>query len=84
MQYFQEEPPQQEIENVRVVVRCRPIDKSEKDSNCANVLKIDKFNRSITVIKPNATANEPPKTYFFDNVFGEDSSQVSLDFSQSS
>jgi kinesin family protein 3/17 len=58
-------------ENVRVVVRCRPLESSAK-----RIVKVDKTAKSITVYKPNATGNEPPKVYFFDNVFGEDSAQV--------
>lgn len=66
------------IENVRVVVRIRPMDKSEIELSCENVVKVDKQNRCVTVIKPNATVTEPPKIYYFDNVFGEDSSQVRI------
>lgn len=65
-----------EIENVRVVVRVRPIDKGEMESGCENVVRVDKLNRCITVTKPNAPASEPPKMYYFDNVFAEDSTQV--------
>lgn len=65
-----------EIENVRVVVRVRPMDKIERDVFSENVVKVDKLNRSVTVRKPNASTGEPPKTYYFDNVFGEDSTQV--------
>lgn len=64
-----------EIENVRVVVRVRPMDKSEIELGSENVVKVDKPNRCITVIKPNAPVSEPPKIYYFDNVF-EDSTQV--------
>ncbi|XP_053690597.1 kinesin-like protein KIF3A [Sabethes cyaneus] len=67
-----------EIENVRVVVRVRPMDKNEIDSGCQNVIKADKCNRNITVYKPNASSSEPPKVYYFDNVFGEDSTQIDL------
>ncbi|XP_058446647.1 kinesin-like protein KIF3A [Malaya genurostris] len=67
-----------EIENVRVVVRVRPMDKSETDSGYQNVIKVDKSNRSITVQKPNVSLSEPPKVYFFDNVFGEESTQIDL------
>ncbi|XP_055604750.1 kinesin-II 85 kDa subunit-like [Uranotaenia lowii] len=66
-----------EIENVRVVVRVRPMDKNEIDSGSQNIIKADKCNRSITVFKPNASPSEPPKVYYFDNVFGEESTQVS-------
>lgn len=51
--------------------------KIEIDTGCQNVVTVDKINRCITVIKPNTAPNEPPKIYYFDNVFGEDSSQVS-------
>lgn len=74
-----EEPkPEGEIENVRVVVRVRPMDKNELDSGSQNVIKVDKCNRCVTVYKPNANSSEPPKVYFFDNVFGEESTQIDL------
>ncbi|XP_067613162.1 kinesin-like protein KIF3A [Eurosta solidaginis] len=67
-----------EIENVRVVVRVRPMEKSEISCSAVNVIQVDKINRAITAVKPQATANEPPKTYYFDNVFGSDSNQLDL------
>lgn len=69
-----------EIENVRVVVRVRPMDKSELDSGGENIVRIDKLSRSITVLKPNAAVTEPPKIYYFDNVFAEESTQVRTHF----
>ncbi|XP_004525197.1 kinesin-like protein KIF3A [Ceratitis capitata] len=66
-----------EIENVRVVVRVRPMEKSEINCGATNVIQVDKINRAITAVKPNA-ANEPPKTYYFDNVFCSDSNQLDL------
>ncbi|XP_011204449.3 kinesin-like protein KIF3A [Bactrocera dorsalis] len=66
-----------EIENVRVVVRVRPMEKSELNSGATNVIQVDKINRAITAVKPNAP-NEPPKTYYFDNVFSSDSNQLDL------
>ncbi|EDW30855.1 GL12159 [Drosophila persimilis] len=75
-------PPQQqlddEIENVRVVVRTRPMDKNELTAGALSAISVDKINRAITVMKPNATANEPPKTYYFDNVFDGSSNQLDL------
>ncbi|EDV96319.1 kinesin-like protein KIF3A [Drosophila grimshawi] len=67
-----------EIENVRVVVRSRPMDKMELSSGALGAIQVDKINRAITVMKPNATANEPPKTYYFDNVFDGVSNQMDL------
>ncbi|XP_055376838.1 kinesin-like protein KIF3A [Condylostylus longicornis] len=65
-----------EIENVRVVVRVRPLDKIEEESNCENIVRCDIITRSIIVHKPNTPG--PPKCYYFDNVFGENSSQIDL------
>ncbi|KAH8270326.1 hypothetical protein KR018_008024 [Drosophila ironensis] len=67
-----------EIENVRVVVRCRPMDKNELSAGALGALSVDKMHRAITVMKPSATANEPPKTYYFDNVFDGASNQLDL------
>ncbi|EDW73024.2 uncharacterized protein Dwil_GK17320 [Drosophila willistoni] len=73
-----------EIENVRVVVRARPMDKMELSSSSTGsgggecAITVDKINRAITVTKPNSTANEPPKTYYFDNVFDGSSNQLDL------
>ncbi|XP_065091012.1 kinesin-like protein KIF3A [Ochlerotatus camptorhynchus] len=67
-----------EIENVRVVVRVRPMDKNEIESGSQNIIKTDKCNRFVTVYKPNANSSEPPKVYYFDNVFGEESTQIDL------
>ncbi|KAM8710099.1 hypothetical protein ACLKA7_016833 [Drosophila subpalustris] len=67
-----------EIENVRVVVRSRPLDKNELSTGALSAIQVDKINRAITVSKPNATANEPPKTYYFDNVFDGVSNQLDL------
>ncbi|XP_016977079.2 kinesin-like protein KIF3A [Drosophila rhopaloa] len=67
-----------EIENVRVVVRTRPMDKNELSAGALSAISVDKINRAITVMKPNPTANEPPKTYYFDNVFDGGSNQMDL------
>uniref|UniRef100_A0A1B0CZ50 Uncharacterized protein n=1 Tax=Phlebotomus papatasi TaxID=29031 RepID=A0A1B0CZ50_PHLPP len=71
-----EEQQPGEIENVRVVIRVRPMDKLELDAGANNIVKVDKINRSITVTKPNSSPGEPPKVYYFDNVYGEESTQL--------
>lgn len=53
------------------------MDKLETDVGAANVVKIDKQNRCVTVTKPSTEHGEPPRVYYFDNVFAEDSTQVS-------
>lgn len=53
------------------------MDKIEKDQHSENIVKVDKVNRSVTVTKPNTNpVSEPPKVYYFDNVFADDSTQV--------
>lgn len=59
---------------MRVVVRVRPLEANAGK----NIVVCDKNSKTVTVQKPSTTANEPPKVYQFDSVFGEDSSQVSL------
>lgn len=69
------------MENVRVVVRTRPMDRNEIQCGALSVIKVDKLKRSITAVKPPSNisnSNEPPKTYYFDNVFDGDSSQLDL------
>ncbi|XP_070493117.1 kinesin-like protein KIF3A [Chironomus tepperi] len=68
------ESKEDEIENVRVVVRVRP----QENNNVKNIVTVDKNNKLIIVQKPNSTNNEPAKTYGFDNVFDQDSAQIDL------
>lgn len=52
------------------------MDKIEQDAFSENIVKVDKLIGSVVERKPNANPGEPPKTYYFNNIFGEDSSQV--------
>ncbi|XP_053658047.1 osmotic avoidance abnormal protein 3 [Anopheles marshallii] len=54
-------------ENVKVVVRCRPMSKREQQSNCKNVIQID--NALVNLDNPN-DANAPQKSFQFDNAYG--------------
>ncbi|XP_052902902.1 osmotic avoidance abnormal protein 3 [Anopheles moucheti] len=54
-------------ENVKVVVRCRPMNKREQQSNCKNVIQID--NALVNLDNPN-DANAPQKSFQFDNAYG--------------
>lgn len=67
-----------ETENVRVIVRVRPMDAKEKLEGSHNVISVDSVNNMITVIKPNSVQNELPKTYSFDAVFDMNTTQVVL------
>lgn len=72
---FKESKPDDEVENVRVVVRVR----ANETIVGKSVVVCDKNSKTVTVQKPNSSANEPPKVYQFDSVFGEDSTQVRRD-----
>ncbi|KAK2576842.1 hypothetical protein KPH14_005475 [Odynerus spinipes] len=67
-----------EIENVRVVVRVRPLNGKELDVHCKNIIQVDALNSEITVENPNAAQGEPPKVFSFDAVFDTDSTQVDI------
>uniref|UniRef100_A0A182LSI0 Kinesin-like protein n=1 Tax=Anopheles culicifacies TaxID=139723 RepID=A0A182LSI0_9DIPT len=54
-------------ENVKVVVRCRPMNKREQQSKCKNVIQID--NALVNLDNPNDT-NAPQKSFQFDNAYG--------------
>ncbi|XP_033212363.1 kinesin-like protein KIF3A [Belonocnema kinseyi] len=65
-----------EFENVRVVVRVRPLSKKELENNCKKITKIDTLNAEITI--ENANRGEPPKVFSFDAVFDTNSTQVDI------
>uniref|UniRef100_A0A182NL95 Kinesin-like protein n=1 Tax=Anopheles dirus TaxID=7168 RepID=A0A182NL95_9DIPT len=54
-------------ENVKVVVRCRPMNKREQQSNCKSVIQID--NALVNLDNPN-DSNAPQKSFQFDNAYG--------------
>lgn len=71
------EKVKQDIFNSSMYLRCRPMSKDEISAGSQNIVKCEKSNRQITVQKPNSNSTEPPKIYFFDNVFDDKSTQVS-------
>ncbi|XP_035682525.1 kinesin-like protein KIF3A isoform X4 [Branchiostoma floridae] len=68
---------ERDSDNVRVVVRCRPMNEKEVREQYKQVVKIDEVTGQVTVTKPNSP-NEPPKQFTFDTVFGPDSKQVDV------
>ena len=62
------------MEAVRVVVRCRPFSKKEKDAGYSSVLTVDRSRKFIALLKADTTSDE--KCFTFDNVFDESCSQV--------
>ncbi|CAH1778129.1 unnamed protein product [Owenia fusiformis] len=67
-----------ESDSVRVVVRCRPMNSKEKQSDCKQAVKIDSVRGQAVVTNPNGAQGEPPKTFTFDTVFGPDCKQVDV------
>ncbi|XP_065335163.1 kinesin-like protein KIF3A isoform X2 [Cloeon dipterum] len=67
-----------EVENVRVVVRVRPMNEKETTSAFKSIVNADSVSNNITVTNPNAQAGEPPKSFTFDLVFGPDSKQFDI------
>lgn len=73
-----EKPDKQEVnDNVKVVVRCRPLNQKEKMMGHKQSVTVDEIRGTITVNKLE-TPQEPPKTFTFDTVFGPDSKQLDV------
>ncbi|KAL4002681.1 Kinesin motor domain family protein [Acanthocheilonema viteae] len=66
-----------EIDNVRVMVRCRPLNHMECEQGHKKIVSVDSVNNSVFVTNPN-NGQEPPRIFTFDAVFGEDSDQFSV------
>ncbi|XP_073676339.1 kinesin-like protein KIF3A [Garra rufa] len=64
-------------DNVKVVVRCRPLNEKEKVMGHKLAVSVDEIRGTITVNKHDMTS-EPPKTFTFDTVFGPDSKQLDV------
>uniref|UniRef100_A0A8B9KLW5 Kinesin-like protein n=1 Tax=Astyanax mexicanus TaxID=7994 RepID=A0A8B9KLW5_ASTMX len=64
-------------DNVKVVVRCRPLNQKEKMMGHKQSVTVDEMRGTITVNKTE-TPHEPPKTFTFDTVFSPDSKQLDV------
>ncbi|XP_048589279.1 kinesin-like protein KIF3A [Nematostella vectensis] len=65
-------------DNVRVVVRCRPLNEKEKGSGCKMCVNVDEGTGSIAVTPPGGRSSEPPKKFTFDRVFNVDCKQTDV------
>lgn len=65
-----------EVENVRVVIRIRPLNESEIASGYREIVNL--VSNTVSVFNPKSSSEEPPKTFTFDIVFGTDSTQVDV------
>ncbi|XP_005105009.1 kinesin-like protein KIF3A isoform X4 [Aplysia californica] len=68
----------QDVDNVRVVVRSRPMNDKEKETSCVEVVKIEEVRGTVNVKNPQGMPSEPPKTFTFDIVFGPDCKQLDV------
>ncbi|XP_055922428.1 osmotic avoidance abnormal protein 3 isoform X2 [Eupeodes corollae] len=62
-------------ENVKVVVRCRPMNKKEIDINCKEIVKVDDC--SVTIRNP-SDYTAPAKTFTFDNAYASNAPTEAL------
>ncbi|XP_068190294.1 kinesin-like protein KIF3B isoform X1 [Antennarius striatus] len=66
-------------ESIKVVVRCRPMNKKELAANFERVVSVDVKLGQIIVRNPkDASASEPPKVFTFDSVYDWNSKQLDL------
>lgn len=70
-------------ENVKVVVRVRPLSQSEKTAGYKTVVKVDSVNNTVVLRSQSNGAhtggpsyNEMDRSFVYDSVFPQDSSQV--------
>ncbi|XP_001629592.2 kinesin-like protein KIF17 isoform X2 [Nematostella vectensis] len=64
-------------EAVRVIVRCRPLNKREKDLKCETVLEMDSDTGQCRLHKP-GDKTQPPKAFTFDGAYFIDSTTENI------
>lgn len=65
-------------DNVRVAVRCRPLNDKEIANQCRSLVTVDLLRGTVTVDNPSASHGELAKIFTFDTVFGPDCKQVDV------
>ena len=61
-------------ECVSVVVRCRPMNRKEKDESRGNIIAVDIPNRQVSITNPNEP-HENPKSFTYDGAYDEHTQQ---------
>ncbi|ODN06197.1 Kinesin-like protein KIF3A [Orchesella cincta] len=64
-------------ENIKVVVRCRPLSKKELERKCKVIVDMDVASNTINVTPPEKSSHQP-KTFSFDHVFSMISTQADV------
>ena len=59
---------------VVVVVRCRPMNRKEKDENCSSIINTDIKARQVYIRNPH-DLNDEPKSFTFDGAYDENTQQ---------
>ncbi|KAK7097398.1 kinesin-like protein KIF3A isoform X2 [Littorina saxatilis] len=67
-----------DVDNVRVAVRCRPLNEKEIQQGCKMVVKVDEMRGQVTVKHPDTSNSDPPKNFTFDITFGQDCKQLDV------
>ena len=73
-----EESSNKDSENVKVVVRVRPLNDSEMSADYRNIIQVDSINGTVKLANLNQARESPAKLFTFDTVFPPDVKQVSL------
>ena len=60
-------------ETVKVMVRVRPMNKSEIKRGCQSVLKVDKELNQVSILRPSEDAGVLPRDFAYDAVYDTDS-----------
>nr|ADF47442.1 kinesin protein 3-like protein A [Dugesia japonica] len=69
---------QEDSDNVKVVMRCRPLNEKELKQGCSMAAQVNELNGSITYHQSKSSADDPPKQFTFDYRFGPNSKQVDV------
>ena len=64
-------------ESVKVIVRCRPMNKRENDLSCKNVITMDAARGQCAITNPN-DEKAPPKSFTFDGAYFTDATTEQL------
>jgi len=62
-------------ENIKVVIRCRPLSKDEVKNQNKRIVEMDRKSKEVRVRNPAGGPAEPPRVFTMDNVFDESLSQ---------
>lgn len=66
-------------ENIKVIVRCRPLNEREKALKCKNIVKIDSKVCSCSITNPDpAETKSKPKVFSFDGAYGVESTTENI------